>query len=121
MVAHVATVAFLGLEARAVEVQVQIASGLPKFVVVGLPDKAVGEFGLLVRTDLQGHGLGWKLLKQVIEFARAEGVGRVEGFVLTENARMLAMCREFGFEVKHHPEEGSLSIATLDLSGEGPA
>jgi magnesium chelatase family protein len=42
MVAHVATVAFLGLEARAVEVQVQIASGLPKFLVVGLPDKAVG-------------------------------------------------------------------------------
>jgi magnesium chelatase family protein len=32
MVAHVATVAFLGLEARAVEVQVQIASGLPKFL-----------------------------------------------------------------------------------------
>jgi Subunit ChlI of Mg-chelatase len=43
MVAHVATVAFLGLEARAVEVQVQISSGLPKFLVVGLPDKAVGE------------------------------------------------------------------------------
>ena len=43
MVAHVATVAFLGLEARAVEVQVQIAAGLPKFLVVGLPDKAVGE------------------------------------------------------------------------------
>src|SRR3954463_13024712 len=43
MVAHVATVAFLGLEARAVEVQVQISSGLPKFLVVGLPDKAVAE------------------------------------------------------------------------------
>ena len=43
MVAHVATVAFLGLEARAVDVQVQIASGLPKFLVVGLPDKAVAE------------------------------------------------------------------------------
>src|SRR5205085_6305012 len=34
MVAQVATVAFLGLEARAVEVQVQIAAGLPKFLVV---------------------------------------------------------------------------------------
>jgi magnesium chelatase family protein len=32
MVAHVGTVAFLGLEARPVEVQVQIASGLPKFL-----------------------------------------------------------------------------------------
>ena len=43
MVAHVATVAFLGLEARAVDVQVQVAPGMPKFLVVGLPDKAVGE------------------------------------------------------------------------------
>ena len=39
MVAHVGTVAFLGLEARAVEVQVQVAPGVPKFLVVGLPDK----------------------------------------------------------------------------------
>lgn len=43
LVALVSTVAYLVLEARAVEVQCQIAPGLPKFNVVGLPDKAVGE------------------------------------------------------------------------------
>ena len=43
MTATVATVAYLGLEARAVEVQVQLASGIPAFVIVGLPDKAVAE------------------------------------------------------------------------------
>lgn len=57
MVAHVATVAFLGLEARAVEVQVQIASGLPKFLVVGLPDKAVGESRERVHAALASIGL----------------------------------------------------------------
>jgi magnesium chelatase family protein len=36
LVAHVATVAFLGLEARAVEVQVQVAPGVPAFVEVEL-------------------------------------------------------------------------------------
>ena len=41
MVATVATCAYLGLEARAVEVQVQLSAGLPAFVIVGLPDKAV--------------------------------------------------------------------------------
>ena len=40
MAATVATVAYLGLEARSVEVQVQLSSGLPKFTIVGLPDKA---------------------------------------------------------------------------------
>ncbi len=57
MVAHVATVAFLGLEARAVEVQVQIASGVPKVLVVGLPDKAVGESRERVHAALTAIGL----------------------------------------------------------------
>ena len=57
MVAHVATVAFLGLEARGVEVQVQIASGLPAFIVVGLPDKAVAESRERVRAALTAIGL----------------------------------------------------------------
>src|SRR3954464_953315 len=57
MVAHVATVAFLGLEARSVEVQVQIAAGLPKFLVVGLPDKAVGESRERVHAALAAIGL----------------------------------------------------------------
>src|SRR3569623_335337 len=57
MVAHVATVAFLGLEARAVECQVQISSGLPKFLVVGLPDKAVAERRERVHAALAAIGL----------------------------------------------------------------
>lgn len=79
------------------------------------PDRAVAEYGLLVRTDLQGHGLGWALLKQIVDYARVEGIGRVEGVVLTENSNMLAMCREFGFSIAHHPNEPGLSFATLDL------
>jgi magnesium chelatase family protein len=36
MVQRVTTVAFEGIEARAVDVQVQVAPGLPAFKVVGL-------------------------------------------------------------------------------------
>ena len=43
MVQRVSTVAFEGIEARAVDVQVQVAPGLPAFNIVGLPDKAVSE------------------------------------------------------------------------------
>ena len=57
MVAHVATVAFLGLEARSVECQVGIAGGVPAFVVVGLPDKAVRESTERVRAALSAIGL----------------------------------------------------------------
>src|SRR5436190_1836692 len=57
MVATVATVAYLGLEARAVEVQVQLSAGLPHFVMVGLPDKAVAESRERVRAALSAIGL----------------------------------------------------------------
>jgi len=57
MVATVATVAYLGLEARAVEVQVQLAAGLPAFVIVGLPDNAVAESRERVRAALSAIGL----------------------------------------------------------------
>ncbi|MGN6499742.1 MAG: YifB family Mg chelatase-like AAA ATPase [Tsuneonella sp.] len=57
MVALVRTVAYLGLEARAVEVQCQIAPGLPRFNLVGLPDKAVGESRERVHSALSAMGL----------------------------------------------------------------
>ncbi|WP_309752940.1 YifB family Mg chelatase-like AAA ATPase [Novosphingobium sp.] len=57
MVALVRTVAYLGLEARGVEVQCQIAPGLPRFNLVGLPDKAVNESRERVHAALAAMGL----------------------------------------------------------------
>jgi magnesium chelatase family protein len=57
MTATVATVAFLGLEARPVEVQVQLSAGLPRFTIVGLPDKAVAESRERVHAALASIGL----------------------------------------------------------------
>ena len=57
MVQRVSTVAFEGIETRAVDVQVQVAPGLPAFNVVGLPDKAVSEARERVRAALIASGL----------------------------------------------------------------
>ena len=57
VVALVRTVAYLGLEARGVEVQCQLAAGLPRFSVVGLADKAVGESRERVQAALAAMGL----------------------------------------------------------------
>ena len=57
MVALVSTVAYLGLEARSVEVQCQVAPGMPAFALVGLPDKAVGESRQRVQAALSSMGL----------------------------------------------------------------
>ena len=57
MAVSVSTVAYLGLEARTVEVQVQLIPGLPAFNVVGLGDKAVGESRERVRGAIAAMGL----------------------------------------------------------------
>lgn len=57
MVAHINTVAFQGIETRAIDVQVQMSSGMPAFAIVGLPDKAVSEARERVRSALTALGL----------------------------------------------------------------
>ena len=72
MVAHVGTVAFQGIEALAVDVQVQLASGLPTFTVVGLPDKAVAESRERVRGALGAIGLALPPKRITVNLAPAD-------------------------------------------------
>ncbi len=72
MVAHVATVAFLGLEARSVDVQVQITGGVAAFVLVGLPDKAVKESRERVQATLDAIGLALPPRRVVVNLSPAD-------------------------------------------------
>lgn len=72
MVARVATIAFEGIEARAVDVQVQILPGLPAFTIVGLADKAVGESRERVRAALNAVGLALPPKRITVNLAPAD-------------------------------------------------
>ncbi|HYZ33534.1 MAG TPA: YifB family Mg chelatase-like AAA ATPase, partial [Crenalkalicoccus sp.] len=72
MIARVATFAFSGVEAVPVEVQVQIAAGLPAFLVVGLADKAVAESKERVRAALTGLGLSLPPKRVLVNLAPAD-------------------------------------------------
>ncbi len=69
---RVATVAFQGIEAVPVDVQVQITPGLPRIVLVGLPDKAVNESGERVRGALIASGLGIPPKRIIVNLAPAD-------------------------------------------------
>ena len=71
-IARVPTFAFSGIEAVPVEVQVQIAPGLPAFLVVGLPDKAVGESRERVRAALTSIGLSLPPKRVLVNLAPAD-------------------------------------------------
>src|SRR5436190_22401030 len=72
MVQRVSTVAFEGIEARAVDVQVQVAPGLPAFHVVGLADKAVSEARERVRAALVASGLALPSRRITVNLAPAD-------------------------------------------------
>ena len=74
-----------------------------------------GEYAILLRSDLKGRGLGWALMKMIIEYGKSEGLTQIIGQVLQENSVMLKMCRELGFEVKTDPEDLGLCDVTLVL------
>src|SRR6201995_5116644 len=72
MVARVSTVAFEGIEARAVDVQVQVSPGLPAFHVVGLADKAGSEARERVRSALIASGLALPARRITVNLAPAD-------------------------------------------------
>ena len=72
MVQRVSAVAFEGIEARAVDVQVQVAPGMPAFNVVGLGDKAVSEARERVRSALIASGLALPARRITVNLAPAD-------------------------------------------------
>jgi magnesium chelatase family protein len=132
MVAHVATVAFLGLEARAVEVQVQIAGGLPKFLVVGLPDKAVGESRERVHAALAAIGLSLPPKRITVNLSPADlpkegshydlpialGLLAAMGAVDAETLAGYVAVGELGLDGRIAPSPGVL-LAAIHASSQG--
>ena len=72
MLAAVQSFAFQGIETVPVEIQVQIAPGLPAFAIVGLPDKAVAESRERVRAALTALGLSLPPKRIVVNLAPAD-------------------------------------------------
>ena len=129
MVAHVATVAFLGLEARAVEVQVQISAGVPAFIVVGLPDKAVAESRERVRAALTAIGLALPPRRITVNLSPADlpkegshydlpialGLLGAMGVVDAETLASYVVVGELGLDGRVMPSPGVL-LAALHAS-----
>ena len=76
-------------------------------------DEQTAEFGILVRSRLKGHGLGWLLMHRVVDYAKAKGLRRLYGDVLAENATMLQMADELGFHA--HDMWSGVKRVVLDL------
>jgi acetyltransferase len=79
------------------------------------PDYTRAEYAILVRSDLKGRGLGWRLMQHLIDYGKREGLKQLNGLVLVENTSMLQMCRQLGFVDAPDPADPGLRQVTLDL------
>lgn len=64
------------------------------------PDREAAEYGVMVRSDTKGTGLGYSLMCEILAYARDAGIRVVFGEVLKENDRMLRIAEELGFRKK---------------------
>ncbi len=83
------------------------------------PGYVEAEYAILLRSDLKGIGLGRALMELIIDWAKAEQLQRVHSQVLAENAPMLALCRDLGFEIALDPDDISVRRVALDLRKAG--
>jgi RimJ/RimL family protein N-acetyltransferase len=74
------------------------------------------EFAILVRSRLKDHGVGWLLMKHMIEFSKHKNLKIVQGQVLSENTTMLAMCAELGFHIGDELDDPGVKTVTLPVS-----
>ena len=75
-----------------------------------------GEFAVIVRSDLKGHGLGRELMQAALGGAAELGLEAIWGLILRENTNMLALCRELGFGISSSPGDPGVVIARRPVS-----
>ena len=111
--ARVQSFAFAGIDAVPVEVQVQVSSGLPAFLVVGLPDKAVGEARERVRAALTAMGLALPPRRVLINLAPADLLKEGSHFDLP-----IALCVLAAMDVLPREDlAGFAALGELSLDG----
>ncbi len=93
------------------------AGGGARIIGVGRLRKLHGtrdaEFAVLVSDEYQRDGLGTELVRRLIDVARQEGIARILGDVLKDNAVMLRVCQKLGFSLKGEPED---SVFTAEFA-----
>ncbi len=82
------------------------------------PDNDTAEFGVIVRSDLKGSGLGHRLMSKMIAHLRERGTRRLVGTVLRVNTGMLELARALGFQESTNPadpQDHNTRYVSLDL------
>jgi len=79
------------------------------------PDGDTCEFALVIADNMQGKGLGQRLMVSLMEAARSKGLSTIEGEVLNNNHRMLKLMTRLGFTIKSSEEDPAIMKVSKPL------
>ncbi|MFQ5490652.1 MAG: YifB family Mg chelatase-like AAA ATPase [Phycisphaerae bacterium] len=128
MIARLHSVAFHGIEAVPVEVEVDVAHrGFSGTAIVGLPDASVKESLERVRSAMQNSGYPYPRYKTVVNLAPADlkkegplfdlatavGISAANGDIVTEQADQYLIVGELALDGRVRSIKGALSAAML--------
>lgn len=92
--------------------------GLAEYVAASGERSA--DVALVIADEWQGAGLGRVLFGALLAHAANQGVARLRGEALADNAPILALTHRFGFSARPHPEEPDLVRLDRELGGPWP-
>ncbi|MFN3267016.1 MAG: YifB family Mg chelatase-like AAA ATPase [Deinococcales bacterium] len=99
MLAKALSAAVMGVDAIPIEIEVDVAHGLPSFTVVGLPDAAVQESRDRVRAAIKNSGFQFPASRITVNLAPADVRKEGSSFDLPIALALLAACGHLSLEV----------------------
>lgn len=88
--------------------------------IIADPDNEAAEYAIMVRSDMKGKGLGFRLMSAILAHARKRGLSQVFGDVLRENGPMLRLAEDLGFKLALSADDPSVMRVVLDLAHANP-
>ncbi len=89
--------------------------GVARYVRGDTPETAqVAEFAIVIADAWQHHGVALRLMRRLIDAARAAGVRQLDDITFYDNTAMLALARKLGFGVQRDP--GNPNVTRLRLT-----
>jgi magnesium chelatase family protein len=120
MYGRISTLAFVGIEARPVQVEARISRGKHRFSIVGLPDKAVAESQERVRNALHAVGLGLPWERITVNLAPADLPKEGSHFDLPITLALMAAIGELALDASIRDVPGALPAAIgANIVGKG--
>lgn len=127
MLATVLSGALVGVDGLLVEVEVDVALGLPQFTTVGLPEGAVKESKDRVRSAIKNSGYEFPPRKITVNLAPADlkkegssydlpialGILAAEGWLAKERLSEYALLGELSLDGRVKPVHGALPLAVM--------